>query len=140
MDYRFDTEQLKSDAQAIKDTFLNFLISFGPSAKKIQGRKIGFFEEIHTLFRLSLVEMGISKIIRTGVFIILGVIVYITFFRPVSSDMKWVIGFFTLIYYIWLFMPHLEKNKKDGSFFADMLITFYQELFSVILPAPTKKK
>ena len=94
---------------------MKFLKSFGPSPKKIEERPIGIFEAMHIRFRLSLVEMGISQVIRLGIVIIVGIIIYVTLFRHAGTLFKIIIGLGFVVYYAWLMGPHLvEDFKLDG--------------------------
>ena len=110
--YQFHHDQFAEDLEAIKKGFFGFLKSFGPSPKKIVDRPIGIFEEINIRFRLSLVEMGISKVIRSAMLLIVGIFVYFVLFRNADVWFKFIIGFGFLSYYIWLFMPHLVTDGK----------------------------
>ncbi len=137
MNYEFKKDQFSEDMAEVAKFFLSFVKSFGPSPKKLVDRPIGIFEAMHIRFRLSLVEMGISKVIRTGVVLIVGVILYFTLFRYAAPLFKVIIGFAFLIYYIWLFAPHLAEDMKwkDGKitgktvdgFLPKHLITVYNK-------------
>lgn len=113
--YQFHRSQLEEDFEAIKKFSMDFLKSFGPSPKKIVDRPIGVFEAAHIRFRLSLVEMGISQVIRSVIVIIVGIIVYFTLFRYAGVLFKVIIALGFLVYYAWLMGPHLvEDFKLDG--------------------------
>jgi hypothetical protein len=56
--------------------------------------------------------MGISKVIRSVMLLIVGVFVYFVLFRHADPWFKAIIGFGFLSYYIWLFMPHLVTDGK----------------------------
>jgi hypothetical protein len=110
--YRFDNDQFSKDLAEISKFFWEFTKSFGPSQKKIVDRPIGILEEINIRFRLGLVEMGISKIIRMVIAIIVGLIVYFVLFRHAGPFFKILIGGAFLSYYIWLMVPHLATEGK----------------------------
>lgn len=116
MQYGFNHQQFDADVQAISNFFIKFIKSFGKSPKKIQDREVGFFEEIYIRFRLFLVEQGISWCIRSGIIIIVALFLYFTVFRHADVVIKTVIGTGFLLYYIWLFMPHIADGAKwkDG--------------------------
>jgi len=137
MNYEFKKDQFSEDVADIAKFFLSFVKSFGPSEKKLVDRPIGIFEAMHIRFRLSLVEMGISKIIRTVIALVVGIIVYFTLFRYAAPLFKVIIGGAFLIYYIWLLAPNLAEDMKwkDGKitgktvdgFLPKHLITIYNK-------------
>lgn len=115
MNYGFNNKQLDDDFKAIGDFFVKFLKSFGPSPKKIVDRPIGILEASNIRFRLWLVELGISQVIRMVIVLIVGVFVFFTVFIHASTFFKIIIGFGFIIYYVWLMGPHLvEDFKLDG--------------------------
>ncbi len=119
--YHFHRDQFSEDVTYVKATFWKFVTSFGPSEKKIVDRPIGFIESSHIRFRLALVEMGISKVIRTVILLIVGILVYFIIFRHADPFFKLIIAIAFFSYYVWLFVPHLVK---DGKFeFKDGIIS-----------------
>lgn len=116
MNYQFQQDQFEQDLKDLSEFFMKFVKSFGPSPKKIVDRPIGIFEAANIRFRLMLVSWGISKIIRTVIAIIVGLIVYIVLFRNADVMFKIIIAGAFLIYYIWQLAPHLVKEFKwkDG--------------------------
>jgi hypothetical protein len=116
MNYEFDRDLLSEDWNHIKDFFGKFFKSFGPSEKKVKGVPIGFWEGMYIKFRLMLVEMGISQVIRLCLAFIVGVVVYFAIYRQVGPGFKVVTVFLFICYFIWLYAPHLAKDGKikDG--------------------------
>lgn len=110
--YHFHRDQLHDDLTSVTESFWKFLKSFGPSQKKIVDRPIGIFEELHIRFRLSLVEMGISKVIRMVIALIVGIFLYFVVFRHADPAFKIILVFVYISYYIWLMVPHLVKDGK----------------------------
>lgn len=124
MHYGFNHDQLQKDWEELTQFLTGFGKSFGPSAKKVQGKEIGFFEEVHIRFRLSLVEMGISKLIRSGIAIIVA-LVLVPFFIKSQIDMKVVLVAGFLIFYAWLMKEHLVVNDKPVDRVAELLVGFH---------------
>lgn len=122
----FNQSQFDQDWRYVSGFFVKFFKSFGPSQKKVKDKPVGFLHEQYIRFRLMLVEMGISRVIRNVILIVVGTILYFTIFRNVDPFLKslTVLGF--LLYYIWLFMPHLEDDKKAGSWFAEHSIDLHK--------------
>lgn len=110
--FDFNHDQLQEDINDFKEYFFGFIKSFGPGKKKIGDRGISVFEEMNIRFRLNLIEMGISKIIRLSLLIIVGVLSYFTLFRNADSAMKIVFGLMFLAYTIWLYLPHMSEGAK----------------------------
>jgi hypothetical protein len=116
MNYGFNHEQLDTDLKAISDFFIKFIKSFGPSQKKIQDKPIGFFEELYIRFRLHIVEMGITKTIRSSIVMIVGIILLVTIFQDLDNNFKILAVFGFFLFYVWMFLPHLEEDKKTSLF------------------------
>ncbi len=116
MNYGFNHEQLDADLKAISDFLIKFIKSFGPSQKKIEERPIGFFEELYIRFRLHIVEMGITKTIRTSIVIAVGIILFTTLFQDLDKNLKILAIFGFFLFYIWMLLPHLEEDKKTSLF------------------------
>lgn len=116
MNYGFNDQQLNEDLQAVKDFLIKFLKSFGPSQKKIEDKPLGFFEEMYIRFRLGLVEMGITKIIRGSIVLMVGLVAMVTLFPNLDSNLKLAMVFGLFLFYVWMFLPHLEEDKKDSLF------------------------
>lgn len=115
MNPRFNQSQFDADIQAVKDFFTAFIKSFLPGPKSIQGRELGFFEIQYIKFRLHLVEMGISKVIRMCIFTIVVLFFFVTLFFKLGTELKVVFGILVIGYYAWLFAPHLTTDgKPDG--------------------------
>ena len=115
MNYGFHHEQFDADIKAVSDFFLKFIKSFGPSPKKIVDRPIGIIEASNIRFRLWLVELGISQVIRMVIVTVVGIIVFFTLFIHASAFLKVIIGLGFLVYYTWMMGPHLvEGFKLDG--------------------------
>lgn len=136
MNYEFNQSQFDADIKAVKNFWTGFIKSFLPGPKSIQGRELGFFEEHYIRFRLHLVEMGISKVIRTVIFTLVVGFFLITLFPKLGSDLKIIFVIAVVVYYAWLFAPHLTKDgKPDGkpvdtfSGWMVQLNTFREDLF-----------
>jgi hypothetical protein len=115
MNYQFNQSQFDADVQSVKDFWAGFIKSFLPGPKSIQGRELGFFEESYIRFRLHLVDMGISKLIRTVIFTVVILFLLITLFPKLGSDLKILFVIAVIVYYAWLFTPHFTKDgKPDG--------------------------
>jgi hypothetical protein len=154
MNYGFNHEQLKKDWADFASFFTGFGKSFGPSAKKVKGKEIGFFEEMHIRFRLNLVEMGITKIIRTVIVIIVGLIIVLPLFINSQLDMRLIIAFLFIIFYGWMMMDHLVVDKKPIDTTAKLIVgvhdfglelfagikTFFADVFGAINPFPKSEK
>lgn len=126
MNYGFNGEQFHSDKDDFLKFITGFLKSFGPSPKKIQGKKIGFIEEMHVRFRLSLVEMGISKIIRAVIAIIVGILVYAILFRPADLTMRLIIVLGFISFYAWLMDEHLVVDGSPVSTTAKLIVNTHE--------------
>ncbi len=112
MNYGFNHQQFDADLDAVREFFVKFLKSFGPSQKKVAEKPLGYFEEKNIRFRLMLVEMGISKIIRSVIAIVVGILVYFVLFRYASPVFKGIIALGFVLYYAWLLAPHLVEDFK----------------------------
>jgi hypothetical protein len=110
--FDFNHDQLREDVNDFKEYFFGFAKSFGPGKKKIGDRGISVFEEMNIRFRLNLVEMGISKIIRLSLLIIVGTFSYFILFRNADIVMKIIFGLAFLAYTIWLYLPHMSEGAK----------------------------
>jgi hypothetical protein len=96
------------------------------------------------------VEMGISKVIRSVIALIVGIILYFLVFRNADLTTQFLIIFGYLVYYVWLMMEHLviEGKPIDTSakimvgvhtFWGDLLdgiVTFFTDIFEAINPFP----
>lgn len=136
MNYGFNREQFHKDLDDFVKFFTGFGKSFMPSAKKVKGNEIGFFEEQYIRFRLNLVDMGISHIIRSCIVIIVGLILWATVFRKAMLDVRLILIFGFVVFYAWFMMPHLTKDDKPVSNFASVLVEtqkFWVKLFNGIL-------
>lgn len=110
--FEFDHDQLQKDLEDFKGFFFGFLKSFGPGKKKIGERSISVSEEMNVRFRLAIVDMGISKVIRLSILIVVGTLSYFLLFRNADLMMKVVFGLAFLAYAIWLYLPHLSPGAK----------------------------
>lgn len=154
MNYGFNHEQLKKDWSDFLNFFTGFGKSFAPSAKKIQGKEIGFFEESYIRFRLNLVEMGISKIIRSVIVIMVGLVIGLPLFINSQLDMRLIIVFLFIIFYGWMMMDHLVVNDKPVDTTAKLVVgihkfglelfsgikTLFIDIFEALNPFPKSKK
>lgn len=154
MNYGFNHEQLKKDWSDFVGFFTGFGKSFGPSAKKVQGKEIGFFQEMYIRFRLNLVEMGISKIIRTVIVIVVGLVIGLPLFINSQLDMRFIVVFLFIVFYAWMMMDHLVVNDKPIDTTAKLVVgihkfglelfngikTFFADVFNTINPLPKSKK
>lgn len=133
MNYEFKKDQFSEDMAEVAKFFLSFVKSFGPSPKKLVDRPIGIFEAMHIRFRLSLVEMGISKVIRTVMVLIVGIILYFTLFRYASLFFKLIIGGGFFFYYLWIMGTHFaEEGKfKDGKIIGKPLDTLSEYFINI---------
>lgn len=135
MNYGFNHEQLKKDWSDFVGFFTGFGKSFGPSAKKVQGKEIGFFQEMYIRFRLNLVEMGISKIIRMVIVLSVGLIIFLPLFINSQLDMRFILAFLFIIFYAWMMMDHLVVNDKPIDTTAKLVVGIHKfglELFGGI--------
>lgn len=135
MNYGFNHEQLKKDWDDFLGFFTGFSKSFGPSAKKVKGKEIGFFEEMYIRFRLNIVEMGISQVIRLVIVIIVGVTIFLPLFINSQLDMRFIFVFLFIIFYAWMMMDHLIENEKPVDTTAKLIVGihgFGVELFKGI--------
>lgn len=154
MNYGFNHEQLKKDWDDFLGFFKGFSKSFGPSAKKVKGKEIGFFEEMYIRFRLNLVEMGISKIIRTVIVIIVGLTIFLPLFINSQLDMRFILVFLFIIFYAWMMMDHLIVDEKPVDTTAKLIVgihefglglfsgikTFFADVFDALNPFPKSDK
>ncbi len=121
----FDHEQFTQDMKDLKTFFAGFFKSMGFASKKAEvggGPTLGFWEERYIRFRLNLVEMGISKVIRTVILILVTVVIFIPLFLDSDTVMKIIIAFIFLSFYTWLFMDHLVVDKKPVGAIAALLV------------------
>lgn len=154
MNNGFDHDQLQKDWEDFLGFFTGFAKSFGPKPKKVKDQEIGFFEEMYIRFRLSLVDMGISKIIRTVLVIIVGLIVFGTLFRNATMEMKLIIVIGFIMYYVWQMNDHLIVDKKPVDTTAKILVGVHDfgheviqgikglfgGIFDALNPFPKEKK
>ncbi len=131
MNYGFDHGQLQKDWHDFVGFFTGFSKSFGPKQKKVKDRPISFFEEAHIRFRLSLVEMGISKLIRTVIVIIVMLVVFLPLFIKSQIDMKFILIFFFIVFYVWMMMEHLVVDGKPVDNTAKLLVGIHSFWISV---------
>lgn len=122
MDYGFNHDQFKEDIDDFVTYVTAFGKSFGPSAKKIQGKQLGFFEESYIRFRLGLVEMGISKVIRTCIAWIVAIILFFTVFIHADITVQFLLIFGFIVYYAWLMSDHLVVDKAPVSATAGIIV------------------
>lgn len=119
MKYQFHHEQLHHDLDDFWGFFTGFGKSFVPGEVKLQGKPLGFWEKKYIGFRLTLVEMGISKVIRVALILIVGLILFFTIFIHADALIKFVclVGF--LLYVAWQYAPHLvdDLKVKDNGIF-----------------------
>ena len=133
MNYGFDHDQLQKDWHDFVRFLTGFGKSFAPSTKKVKGKQIGFFEEMHIRFRLSLVEMGISKLIRTVIVLIVALAVFLPLFIKSQIDMKFILVFAFIIFYVWMMMEHLVVDGKPVDNTAKLLVgihSFWGDVYS----------
>ena len=130
MDYEFNHDQLRQDLDDFVEFFTAFGKSFGPSAKKIQGKKLGFFEEMYIRFRLGMVEMGISRVIRTCIAFVVAIILFFTVFihADLTTQLILILGYIT--YYAWLMSEHLVDADKSPVGFSAKVILGVQEFIN----------
>lgn len=122
MNKGFNRDQLHQDAKDFVVFSKGFSKSFGSTPKKIQGEKIGFFEEVYVRFRLSLVEMGISKVIRLVIAIAVAVLLYFILFRNSDTSMRWIVALGFIVFYAWLMMDHLVVDGKPVDMVAKGIV------------------
>ena len=96
----FNHDLLKQDIDAVKEFFVKFFKSFGPSQKKVADKPLGFFEEQYIRFRLHLVDMGPVKWFKTVVVIIAGIVLYFVLFRHSDPLFMIVTGFLFIWFYV----------------------------------------
>ena len=126
MNQSFNHNQFHEDMNDLLKFLKGFGKSFGPSAKKVKGTEIGIFEELYIRFRLSLVEMGISKIIRTVIAIIVGVFIFLPLFLKSQMDMKVIFLFLFIVFYAWLMMDHLVVDEKPVDTTAKIIVGVHE--------------
>lgn len=119
MNYEFHHDQLHKDIDDFFSFFTGFGKSFLPGEVKLQGKPLGFWEKKHISFRLMLVHMGISKVIRTALVLIVGIILFFTVFIHADMFMKLVCLLAFLLYFAWQYAPHLinDLKVKDNGIF-----------------------
>ncbi len=105
---------IKQDIQSVRDFFVKFAKSFGPSQKKVGDKPVGFFEEMYIRFRFWLVDIGPVGWFKTSVVIIGGIVLYFMLFRHSDPLFMIVTAFLFLWFYVWVWGEELEKEKKDG--------------------------
>ena len=127
MNRQFNHGQLSQDFQDFTKFISGFLKSFGPSQKKMGEVPFSPLQIVKTWIILGVVEGGISKAIRTGIFLVVGIILLATVFFRVDATLKIVIALGYLFFYAWLFMDHLQKDGKPVSFLAGHLITLHEK-------------
>lgn len=135
MNYGFNRKQLDRDLEDFFKFFTGFSKSYGPSAKKVSGKEIGFFEEMNIRFRLWLVDLGISQVIRLCIAIVVGIILWVTILRNAMIDVKVLTVFGFLIFYGWLMDDHLIDKGKPVDTTAKIIVgtrDFGYDLFSGI--------
>lgn len=154
MNYGFNRNQFHKDVEDFTKFFTGFSKSYGPSAKKVSGKEIGFFEEMHIRFRLWLVDLGISQVIRLCILIIVGLILWVTIFRHAMLDVRILTIFGFLIFYGWLMDDHLMNKGKPVGTVANIIVEtrdfgfklfagikeFFMDIFYVFFPKPAPKK
>ena len=128
MNNQFNQSQFDADVKAVKDFWVGFIKSFLPGPKSIQGKPVGFFEEIYIRFRLYLVDMGISKVIRSVIFTIIVGFLFVTLFFKLGSDLKIIFVLGIIIYYAWLFAPHFTEDGKPEGKIVDTFSGWMLEL------------
>lgn len=121
----FNSEQLHKDLEDIKNFISGFFKSFGPTPKKIGETRLGFIEEQKVRFHLNLVEMGISKIIRISILIIVGLAIVLPILLLTAGILQVIVIFIFLSFGIWLMMDHLVVNKKPVSTVAGYLVKIH---------------
>lgn len=112
MNYGFNRNQLDRDLEDFLKFFTGFSKSYGPSAKKVSGKEIGFFEEMYIRFRLWLVELGISQLIRLGIVIVVGLILWVTIFRNAMLDVRILTLFGFIVFTGWMMDAHLSDKGE----------------------------
>ena len=135
MNYGFNRDQFHQDLQDFWKFFSGFGKSFGPTAKKAKGQEIGFFHESYIRFRLNLVEMGISKVIRVVISLIVAMILYVVLFRNSDLTMRFILVFGFVVFYAWLMMEHLVVDKKPVDATAKLIVSvhdFWKSLYEGI--------
>lgn len=116
MNYGFNHQQFDDDLKAVGGFLVKFLKSFGPSQKKIEDKPLNIFEELYIRFRLHVVEMGITKTIRSVIVVVVGILLLATIFQDLDASLKLLFAFGYFLFYAWMFLPHLEEDKKDSLF------------------------
>lgn len=125
MKFDFDHKQFDDDVESVKKLFVGFLKSLGPKQKKMGEVPVGTLEEQHIRFRLSLVEMGISKIIRICLVILFGILLYALVFRNSDGFFKIITVLIFISFLAWMLLDHLKESAKDGSRVAGALVSFH---------------
>lgn len=123
MHYEFNHGQLREDLDDLKRYLSGLFKSIGPSQKKIEEQPIGLFKEQHVRFRLRLVEMGISQVIRLSIFILVGIFLYFSIFRFADTTIRIIIAFGYLLFYASFLKEHLAKDGKPVSTLAGHLLS-----------------
>ncbi len=126
MNYGFNRDQLQQDLKDFREFMTGFGKSFLPSAKKAQGKQLGFFEEMYIRFRIELVNMGISKIIRLVIALVVAVILWITVFRNAMTDVRMLLIFGFIVFYGWLMNEHLIDKGKPVDTTAQIIVGVHE--------------
>lgn len=154
MNYGFNRNQLQKDVDDFINFFTGFTKSYGWSAKKVSGKEIGFLENMHIRFRLWLVDLGISQIIRLCMVILVGIILWVTIFRNAMLDVRILTLFGFIVFTGWLMNDHLlDKGKPIGTTAHVILETrdfgfklfagiteLFTDIFYTFFPKPAPKK
>lgn len=109
----FNHNLLKQDINAVKEFFVKFFKSFGPSQKKVADKPIGFFEEQYIRFRFRLVDMGPVKWFKTVVVFIGAVVIYLIVFRHGDALFRLVAILMFVLFYVWVWGEGLDSEGKD---------------------------
>ena len=137
MNYGFNHEQLDADINAVKEFFIKFVKSFGKTPKKVNDKELGFFEEQYIRFRLHLVDMGISKVIRNIIVIIIGIILFFTVF--IHSDILFKV--LTVLTIIWIYAWfHMDDLKKETTLLSGIVMSIHEFINSLFKKPEQKKK
>jgi hypothetical protein len=135
MNYGFNHDQFHKDVEDFLKFFTSFGKSFFPSAKKVQGKEIGMLEQTTIRFRLYLVDLGITQVIRLGIVAIVGIVLWLVVFRNAMLDVR-VITLFGFIAFVgWMMSDHLIKDGEPIHVTAKVtmgVFDFWKELYSGI--------
>lgn len=121
----FNRSQLDADVEAVFGFIKKFIASFLKKPKKIGSVEIGWAEEQKTRFMLNLVEMGISKIIRTIIISLVALFIFLPLFLKSQWDMRGVLFVIFLFFFVWMMQDHLLVDKKPAGFTAGWILKIH---------------